>query len=118
MKRYKDILNLTNARLEGYEPLASIHVSRGMKFRTVRTKLLPQTNSRGIEAHCVRSGRNTSNATQTVLQPFKPVRANIKAWLLKQDAYTLHRGVRKRFPMNHYTVNNINDVWKSELIDV
>jgi hypothetical protein len=38
------------------------------------------------------------------------VPGDIKAWLLKQDAYTLHRGVRKRFPRNTYTVNNINDV--------
>jgi len=44
--------------------------------------------------------------------------ADIKAWLLKQDAYTLHRPVRKRFPRNPYSVNNINDVWESELVDV
>jgi hypothetical protein len=44
--------------------------------------------------------------------------ADIKAWLLKQDAYTLHRGVRKRFPRNPYSVNNINDVWECDLIDV
>jgi len=44
--------------------------------------------------------------------------ADIKAWLLKQDAYTLHRAVRKRFPRNPYTVNNINDVWECDLVDV
>ena len=31
----------------------------------------------------------------------------IKSWLEKQDAYTLHRPLRKRFPRNPYTVNNI-----------
>jgi ribosomal protein L9 len=30
----------------------------------------------------------------------------IKAWLEKQDAYTLHRPVRKRFPRNPYNVTN------------
>jgi hypothetical protein len=44
--------------------------------------------------------------------------ADFKAWLLKQDAYTLHRGVRKHFPRNPYSVNNINDVWESDMIDV
>jgi len=45
-------------------------------------------------------------------------KTDIKAWLLKTDAYTLHRAVRKRFPRNPYTVNNINDVWESDLVDV
>jgi hypothetical protein len=30
----------------------------------------------------------------------KPMPANIKAWILKKDTYTLHRAVRKRFPRN------------------
>jgi len=45
-------------------------------------------------------------------------KTDIKSWLLKQHAYTLHRAVRKRFPRNPYTVNNINDVWESDLVDV
>jgi len=45
-------------------------------------------------------------------------KTDIKSWLLKQEAYTLHRAVRKRFPRNPYTVNNINDVWESDLVDV
>jgi hypothetical protein len=28
----------------------------------------------------------------------KHARGDIEAWLLKQDAYTIHRPVRKRFP--------------------
>jgi len=42
----------------------------------------------------------------------------VKAWLEEQDAYTMHRRVRKRFPRNPCTVNNINDVWKCDLVDV
>jgi len=45
-------------------------------------------------------------------------KTDIKTWLLKQDAYTLHRAVRKRFHRNPYTVNKINDVWESDLFDV
>ena len=50
LKQYKSILDFTSAHLEGYEPSAPIHVSRGTKFRTVIAKLFPQTKRRGIEA--------------------------------------------------------------------
>jgi hypothetical protein len=43
---------------------------------------------------------------------------DVKAWLEKQDAYTLHRHVRKRFPRNPYTVNNMMGVWESDMVDV
>jgi hypothetical protein len=36
--------------------------------------------------------------------------SDVKQWLEQQDAYTLHRSVRKRFPRNPYSVNNILDV--------
>jgi len=42
----------------------------------------------------------------------------IKAWLEKQDAYTLHRPVRERFASNPYTVSNVMDVWECDLMDV
>ena len=45
-------------------------------------------------------------------------KTDIKTWLLKQDAYTLHRQARKRFHRHPYTVTNINDVWESDLVDV
>jgi len=38
LKQYKSISNLTSAHLGGYEPSAPIHVSRGIKFRTVTAK--------------------------------------------------------------------------------
>jgi hypothetical protein len=49
LKQYKNILNLTSVHLEEYEPDAPIHVSRGIKFKTVITKLFSQTKRRGIE---------------------------------------------------------------------
>jgi hypothetical protein len=44
--------------------------------------------------------------------------SDIKDWLQKQDAYTLHKPVQKRFPRNPYTVTNIMDVWECDLVDV
>jgi len=42
----------------------------------------------------------------------------VKSWLEQQDAYTLHKPVRKQFPRNPYTVNNIMDLWEADLVDV
>jgi len=42
----------------------------------------------------------------------------VKPLLEQQDAYTLHRPVRKQFPRNPYSVDNIMDVWECDLIDV
>jgi len=42
----------------------------------------------------------------------------ITAWLEEQDAYTLHRSVRKRFARNSYTVSNVMAVWECDLLDV
>jgi len=30
----------------------------------------------------------------------------------------MHKPLRRRFPMNSYTVNNILDVWEADLVDV
>jgi len=49
LKRYKSILNLTSAHLEGYEPGAPIHISKGIKFKTVIATLFPQTKQRDVE---------------------------------------------------------------------
>jgi hypothetical protein len=50
LKRYKNILVMTNAHLVGYEPGGDIHISRGQKFVNVISKLFPQTRRRGFEA--------------------------------------------------------------------
>jgi hypothetical protein len=42
----------------------------------------------------------------------------MQKWLRQQDAYTLHKPVRKRFYCNPYTVNNVMDVWEADLLDV
>ena len=40
------------------------------------------------------------------------------AWLEALDDYTLHCPVRKSFPRNPYTMNNIMDVLESDLVDM
>jgi hypothetical protein len=45
-------------------------------------------------------------------------RAGVRKWLEGQDAYTLHRQVRKKFPINPYTVSNLMEVWECDLIVV
>ena len=44
--------------------------------------------------------------------------SEIKSWLEMQDAYTLHKPLRRRFPRNSYTVNKRLGVWESDLMDV
>ena len=62
----------------------------------------------------------TSSAFST-LEKFRAVVKrkpdDIKAWLEKQEAYELHRHVKKRFPRNPYSVNNVMDVWECDLVD-
>jgi hypothetical protein len=43
---------------------------------------------------------------------------NVEEWLSRQDTYTLHKPVRKRFPRNPYIVTNIDDVWEMDLADL
>ena len=54
---------------------------------------------------------------QTAAKEIGKKPGEVKSWLEKQDAYKLHRPLRKRFPRNPYTVNNIMDVWECDLID-
>ena len=42
----------------------------------------------------------------------------MNAWLEEQDAYTLHRLLRKRFARNSYTVTNVMNVWECYLLDI
>jgi transposase InsO family protein len=48
----------------------------------------------------------------------KPREKEVSDWLLKQDAYTLHKPIRRKFQRNFYTVSNINDVWELDLADL
>lgn len=43
---------------------------------------------------------------------------SIREWLSSQLTYTLHRPRRKRFKRNFYNLNNINQQWQFDLIDL
>lgn len=45
-------------------------------------------------------------------------RNKVARWLESQDAYTLHRPLRRKFPRQHYNVTNIDDVWEADLIEL
>ncbi|CAB0040139.1 unnamed protein product [Trichogramma brassicae] len=45
-------------------------------------------------------------------------REKILRWLEAQDAYTLHRPVRRKFPRLRYDVTNIDDVWECDLMQL
>ncbi|XP_067204506.1 uncharacterized protein [Linepithema humile] len=45
-------------------------------------------------------------------------RNNVERWLEAQDAYTLHRPLRRKFPRMHYNVTNIDDLWEADLIEL
>jgi hypothetical protein len=49
MKTDKNILELTNAHLEGYEPSGNIQITKGSKFKDAISKMFPQSRRRGIE---------------------------------------------------------------------
>ena len=42
----------------------------------------------------------------------------VKAWLKKQPTYTLHRQARKRYPVRHYIVHDIDEQWQADLAEV
>ena len=43
---------------------------------------------------------------------------NVKSWLKEQVTYTLHRQARKRYPVRHYIVHDIDEQWQADLADV
>ncbi|XP_018368781.1 PREDICTED: uncharacterized protein LOC108764877 [Trachymyrmex cornetzi] len=56
------------------------------------------------------------NLTRAVKPNFS--RGEVVRWLESQDAYTLHRPLRRKFPRLHYNVTNIDDVWETDLIEL
>ncbi|XP_024867743.1 uncharacterized protein LOC112451997 [Temnothorax curvispinosus] len=58
------------------------------------------------------------SATDNLTRAAKPnfSRNKVTRWLETQDAYTLHRLSRRKFPRLHYTVSNIDDLWEADLI--
>jgi transposase InsO family protein len=44
--------------------------------------------------------------------------SNVDHYLSKQDAYTLHRDVRRRFPRRKTIALGINDLWQIDIVDL
>ena len=42
----------------------------------------------------------------------------VKGWLEQQDAYTLHKPIKHRFPTRRVLVNGIDDQWQADLVDM
>lgn len=45
-------------------------------------------------------------------------RSKIVEWLETQDAHTIHKARRLRYPRRNYNVSNIDDVWETDLVDL
>lgn len=43
---------------------------------------------------------------------------NVENWLREQDAYNMHKRVRKNFQRRPYNVTNVNDLWEIDLMDL
>jgi hypothetical protein len=50
LRKYKKILLLSNAHLEGYDEAGAINVGRGKKFREIISPLFARLKSRGVES--------------------------------------------------------------------
>ena len=51
-------------------------------------------------------------------EKFKISRKQIKEWLMKQDAYTLYKPVRRNFKRNRVIVGAIDQQWQMDLADM
>ena len=48
----------------------------------------------------------------------KFTRKQIQDWMIKQDAYTLHKPVRKQFKRRITFTTGIDDLWQADLVDL
>jgi hypothetical protein len=64
--------------------------------------------------------KSTASSTLDKLSAALPKKNKsvVRAWLESQDAYTMHRPVRKRFLRNPYTVPNLMDVQGCDILDM
>ena len=43
---------------------------------------------------------------------------NAKEWLSKQDAYTMHKPIRRRFKTRSYQTSHVDRQWQADLVDM
>ncbi|KAG8236797.1 hypothetical protein J437_LFUL017012, partial [Ladona fulva] len=42
----------------------------------------------------------------------------VRSWLESEEGYTLHKPIRRKFPRNKYIVDNMDDLWQADLVDM
>lgn len=55
---------------------------------------------------------------QIKLDGMKIKRSELKEWLKSQDAYTIHKPVRKKFPFRKVFVWTVDSLWQCDLVDM
>ena len=43
---------------------------------------------------------------------------DVKSWIIRQEAYTLHKPVRHRFRRKQTFTKGIHDLWQTDLVDM
>ena len=46
------------------------------------------------------------------------LKGDVKSWLIRQDAYTLHKPIRHRFRRRQTFTKGIHDLWQTDLVDM
>ena len=46
------------------------------------------------------------------------LKGDVKSWLIRQDAYTLHKPLRHRFRRRQIFTKGIHDLWQTDLVDM
>ena len=134
LRTYNKILLKNNAHLEGYERWRVFNVTWWK--RSVKSSPLYLQSPKSVVSDRNFYARGNYIKTSTSKLYYNPARppalstlekraaavskknqSDFWAWLEKQDAYTLHIPVKKRFLRNH-TVMNVMDVWICGLVYV
>lgn len=78
----------------------------------------PRKNTKLARAYYTLSQPGSYGGLQALKRVTKAKDADLKTWLSHQDAYTLHRPVRRSFPRRRVVVGGIDSQWQADLIDV
>lgn len=75
-------------------------------------KLLPQEYYNPERPAAYSGARNLIQAVRNRVS-----RKKVIEWLEKQDAYTKHKPVRRKYPRRTYDMHGVDDLWEGDLID-
>jgi len=102
LRKYKKILLLTNAHLEGYDPACVINVGRGKNFREIIVPLFARPIGRGVESGFHRAWKNTKMSS-LYYNPEKQTAFStldkLSAALTKKTSHLLKHGYNIKTPI-------------------